>query len=833
MPLRNSLPVGFTPRGLSDGVDQDSTFPGACQSLINLIFDRQTRGVVIPRPGVIQETTFGTFNTPSIISLLFSVGTRLYGLIGTQRNPGYDEPFCYDSATNSFVTIQGVTSGNVPATQLSTGAWTPPSADIIGTTIVCTHPGFSSPNYFGYFDVSGFNEVITATSSAGALSAATYYYVITATNSAGQTLKSNEISIVTAATSTNTLSWNSVAGATGYRVWRGTSSGAENVYTAVGNVTSYTDNATISTSGTLPVSNTTALAAPTISGSVGSSGGGFTGGGMSGTTYYFVVTAQNANGSTTVSNEISIGFARYSQSGNYVNLSWSAISGATGYTVYYGTIAGMEGFKALVGNVTSVQLSTSLFSSGTPPSSNTTGLSTPTQNAGTTATSSAVLTGITSTTGIYPGQFLSGVKVATGTTVVSVTSTTVTMSLPALSSGSSSVSVTGGTYASPLWSAGNTATNALPTQPLWVAQFFDRAYFGCGNYVVFTDVLNPLNINNTNFAGALTLGDTTSTICAAGLPFNNSASGILQSLIVFKTNAIYQIQGDLTGTGSTALSLNNISANVGCTMPRTAISTQYGVLFIANDGPRLIDLTGTLQYLATNGEVLPDVVSPFTNATTPTRAVASYNNGIYRIALDTSYSTSSSSNTIYAADYWYDFLFQRWNGPHSFQYHSMDTIDGSFWCSSNFVPATLFRSDPVQTPYTSYLDNSSPYTCSFLSCTMPTVAPMSEKAIVESTIELSNSSSPITYQIIAYDDLYNVLNTVNYTPPMNGTTWGSFIWGAANWNSPYITTHSYTIPWTTPLVFKKMILSLSIPAEPNVAVREIDMRYQELGYTNQ
>ena len=101
----------------------------------------------------------------------------------------------------------------------------------------------------------------STSTSGGTLAAGTYFYVVTALNSAGQTTASNEVSVTTTGTtSSNTITWSAVAGATGYRVYRGTSAAGENVYYAPGNVTTYTDTNAASTGGTPPGSNTTAIA---------------------------------------------------------------------------------------------------------------------------------------------------------------------------------------------------------------------------------------------------------------------------------------------------------------------------------------------------------------------------------------------------------------------------------------------------------------------------------------------------------------------------------------------------------------------------------------------
>ena len=87
----------------------------------------------------------------------------------------------------------------------------------------------------------------------GTLAAATYFYVVTAIGPAGESFKSNEQSVAaTGATSSNTISWSAVPGATGYRVYRGTAAGAESVYYAVGAVTTFLDTGAANTVGTPP-----------------------------------------------------------------------------------------------------------------------------------------------------------------------------------------------------------------------------------------------------------------------------------------------------------------------------------------------------------------------------------------------------------------------------------------------------------------------------------------------------------------------------------------------------------------------------------------------------
>ena len=98
---------------------------------------------------------------------------------------------------------------------------------------------------------------LSTSTTGGTLAAATYFYKVTAVNGIGETIGSNEQSIITTGTtSSNTVSWSAVSGATGYRIYRGTATGAENTYYVVGAVTSFVDTGAASTAGTTPATNT-------------------------------------------------------------------------------------------------------------------------------------------------------------------------------------------------------------------------------------------------------------------------------------------------------------------------------------------------------------------------------------------------------------------------------------------------------------------------------------------------------------------------------------------------------------------------------------------------
>lgn len=157
MAIRNGKPVQFTPKGLCDAFDSSQAFPGACQLLTNLVFDQANPELVVSRPGVgAAATTFSSFTTPTFVSVYIVIGNVAYGMVSSARNAGNDEPFAYNIATNTFITISGVTSGNTPTSPATSGAWVPPTMAVISTKIIVTHPGFSGTgsNFFGVIDIT-------------------------------------------------------------------------------------------------------------------------------------------------------------------------------------------------------------------------------------------------------------------------------------------------------------------------------------------------------------------------------------------------------------------------------------------------------------------------------------------------------------------------------------------------------------------------------------------------------------------------------------------------------------------------------------------------------
>ena len=107
------------------------------------------------------------------------------------------------------------------------------------------------------------NVTISKTDTGGALAAGTYFYKVAARNINGETIGSSQVSATISTGSTTgkvTLAWDAVAGATSYRVYRGTASNGQNVFYSTGS-TGFVDTGAPATGGSPFDVNTTAARA--------------------------------------------------------------------------------------------------------------------------------------------------------------------------------------------------------------------------------------------------------------------------------------------------------------------------------------------------------------------------------------------------------------------------------------------------------------------------------------------------------------------------------------------------------------------------------------------
>lgn len=378
--------------------------------------------------------------------------------------------------------------------------------------------------------------------------------------------------------------------------------------------------------------------------------------------------------------------------------------------------------------------------------------------------------------------------------------------------------------AAPTWTAGDVSTNALPSVPTWVANFSNRAYYGCGQTTPYSDVL--AGTARASSSQALTIGDTSATTAAFGLPVQTTSSGISQALIIFKATQCWQVTGDPVGNN---LALNFLSLNIGTRAPRSVWQSPFGLYFICDGGPYVIDTFGAVRSLThTAQEYEPDVQAPFQNAVTPSRVAGCYAASIYRICLETIVRGND-----FVGDYWFDEHRRRWNGPHTFQYDCASEYMGDVILSSSSNPAFLFKSEVTPSTSSAYSDNGVSYTPTLQSSLLPKDASMSEKQVVESTLELANGGAITTYFVQALDDQQSVLDTVSITVANSGKLWGTNVWGDGSvWTSGTNRPRVYNVQWNQPLVFQKMAIYIQSSASSALAIGVFRARYQETGYTN-
>lgn len=128
--------------------------------LQNLVPNPANADQFVPRPAAVDLADFPGFTVPAGGVALLVLGTKIWGMISSNRNPGKDEPFCFDMLTSAFISISNVTAANTPNTQTLVSDWVPPV--MVSSTngrITITHPGYNGTgNFIGWIDLSSFSS---------------------------------------------------------------------------------------------------------------------------------------------------------------------------------------------------------------------------------------------------------------------------------------------------------------------------------------------------------------------------------------------------------------------------------------------------------------------------------------------------------------------------------------------------------------------------------------------------------------------------------------------------------------------------------------------------
>jgi fibronectin type 3 domain-containing protein len=287
--------------------------------------------------------------------------TSFYYIVTAVNSAGESAPSIEASASTASAppvpTVPGAPTGvsAIGGTKQATISWSAVSGAASYTIYWSTNPGVTTANG------TKITGAISPAVQIGLSDNTTYYYIVTAVNGVGESAPSVQVAATTltltpqptapsaptglsAAGGTNqvTLSWLTVTGATSYNVYYSTTLGAGIGGTKIAGVTS-------------PYIQT---------------------GLSAGTTYYYVVTAQNGVGESGASSQASAATntpppvlpaaptgVTTSGGANQVTVSWSAVSGATSYNIYWSTTSGKGISGTKISGATSPYLQSGLAAS--------------------------------------------------------------------------------------------------------------------------------------------------------------------------------------------------------------------------------------------------------------------------------------------------------------------------------------------------------------------------------------------------------------------------------------------------------------------------------------
>ncbi len=445
--------------------------------------------------------------------------------------------------------------------------------------------------------------------------------------------------------------------------------------------------------------------------------------------------------------------------------------------------------------------------------------------------------------GIVPGTYISalpggGVSItlsqaatsgAAGVALVVTGGGTITINNNCTSNNNlDALSISGGTFASPVWGAGNTNVNPLKAVPYWVAQFNGRAWYAVNNGVQYSDSLLPLN---TSLATQiLTLGDQTNVTCLAGTPLTNiTTGGVIQALVAFKDDEImYQITGD---QATNNLAINSYNVNVGTTAPNSVTSSPLGLSFVASDGLRVLDASGRISDPV--GVAGAGVNVPFVNALTPTRITSAFNENTLRVSVQNGLNAGTP-----VQEFWLNFNEKTWSGPHTFPAQQIEPFSLSVgsYAGQTFVTAgyginaSLWMSGINPVASSSYVENGNQLTWAYQTVLLPDTEEMAQNRMGQSVIAMAMPSGQ-TISLSFVNEVGTVLNQVTISVPGAGpAVWGSFTWGAAVWGAVTGFFRQYNIPWTAPIIFKQGSLIVVGASQGGMKLGNLYLKYQPLGY---
>jgi uncharacterized protein (TIGR02145 family)/uncharacterized repeat protein (TIGR02543 family) len=287
-------------------------------------------------------------SSTSVTNTGLSSGTTYYYKVSSYNNGGESSQSSYASATTNLTVPSAPT--NVSATAASSNSITVSWSTVSGASGYYVYRSTSASGSYSQVE----NTSSASVTNTGLSSGTTYYYKVSAYNNGGESSQSSYVSATTnvaapntptnvsataASSSSITVSWSAVSGASGYNVYRSTS--ASGSYSQVEN----TSSASVTNTGL-----------------------------SSGTTYYYKISAYNDGGESSQSSYASAttnlaapntptNVSATVASSSSITVRWSAVSGASGYYVYRSTSA--SGSYSQVENTSSTSITNTGLSSST------------------------------------------------------------------------------------------------------------------------------------------------------------------------------------------------------------------------------------------------------------------------------------------------------------------------------------------------------------------------------------------------------------------------------------------------------------------------------------
>lgn len=380
--------------------------------------------------------------------------------------------------------------------------------------------------------------------------------------------------------------------------------------------------------------------------------------------------------------------------------------------------------------------------------------------------------------------------------------------------------------AAPVWSAGDTAANALPSAPTAVAQFNGRAFYVCNPAgaqpaVLASDSLDPTTRTNATYV--LTFDDNQTLTAAAGLPLGNQLGGVIQSLIVFKGTAnMYQVTGDFAST-SNPIARNSLNVATGTNAPLSISTTPKGLAFVAPDGLRMIDFNANVSDPV--GNAGQGITAPFANVVTPSRMCAACNSTTIRISVQNGAASGNPNQ-----EWWYDLTRGVWSGPHTFPASLIQPYGRSFVMTPIGVLASLWQSDAAPSSTSTYTENGVALSWSYQTAFFPDQQAMSTYTVTESYVYMQLAAGGVGYNVSGIDEHGTVLSTALIPPSGSLSTWGSLVWGARPWGGTVNAYDAQRINWDKPLTFDRLQVTIQGASATNVRLGAIYGRWQAMGY---